>query len=557
MTITHRILWTLIPFLLCSTLCIAQSPVKESTASVSGRVTISAKGAAGITVVASMSTSVFDFTTIAKTTTDEDGNYKLTGLTAGRLTIMPLAKAFVVANGETYRPPGQSVNVAEGEAVTKIDFALVRGGVITGRITDAEGHPIIGERVNVIVKGSDENSNPTAAMLDSRNRTDDRGIYRVYGLGPGSYKVSVGQAASASAVSVMGMGGSKYQKTFYPGVQDQLKATLIEIKEGSEVTNVDISVGKPGSGFSVAGRVINADTNQPVGNVYIGHSAVDASNQQEGQMNFTGNQTDSNGKFKLEGLQPGHYALFTFSVGQDNSTYSEPALFEISDSDVSGVEIKLRRGAIISGVAVLENNSDPAAAALLQTANLIAFSQSKGSIGAPSYARSQIAADGSFRFVGLAPGKARVQIQGFPIQPKGLILVRTELEGVEQPEGIELTAGASVTGVRLVFAYGTGSIRGEVKVEGTLPEATTLLLNVRSASGENKGLNRFVEVDARNRFVLENVPPGSYELTLRATTAEGKNATTIQSVKQNVTVSNGAEAHVTIVLDLTSKGGVQ
>jgi hypothetical protein len=137
----------------------------------------------------------------------------------------------------------------------------------------------------------------------------------------------VGQEAAGGAVSVMGMGGSQYQKTFYPGVQDEAKATIIEIKEGTEVTNVDISVGKPGGGFSVTGRVINADSGQPVGNIYIGHSSVDGSSQQLGDINFTGNQTDANGKFKLEGLQAGHYALFTFSVGQDNSTYSEPTLF--------------------------------------------------------------------------------------------------------------------------------------------------------------------------------------------------------------------------------------
>ena len=77
-------------------------------------------------------------------------------------------------------------------------------------------------------------------------------------------------------------------------------------------------------------------------------------------MNFTGNQTDANGKFRLEGLQPGRYTLSTFAAGLDNSTYSEPSPFEISDSDVTGIEIKLRRGATISGVAVVESNSDPA-----------------------------------------------------------------------------------------------------------------------------------------------------------------------------------------------------
>src|SRR6185295_6017517 len=112
-----------------------------------------------------------------------------------------------------------AVNVAEGEAVTKIDFALLRGGVITGRITDSEGHPLISERVSVVLKDSTPDSGGRATMFEGpRNRTDDRGIYRIYGLGPGSYKVSVGQAASGGAVTVMGMGDSQYVKTFYPSV---------------------------------------------------------------------------------------------------------------------------------------------------------------------------------------------------------------------------------------------------------------------------------------------------------------------------------------------------
>lgn len=556
MRVPHRVLSLLSLVLLCAAFCAAQTPAKESSASVSGHVTVGAKAAAGITVVATMSSSFFDNKTIAKTTTDEDGNYKLTGLAAGRLTIIPMAKAFVVATGGAYKEPGQSVNVAEGEAVTKIDFALVRGGVVTGRITDAEGHPIIGERVSVVLKDSKPDANAQMSMFgSSKNQTDDRGVFRSYGLAPGSYKVSVGQAASAGgAVSIMGMGGSRYVKTFYPNVQDESKATIIEIKEGTEVANVDISVGKPGSGFSVSGRVIDADSGQPVANTYIAHSSVNESNQQMGGMNFSGNQTDANGKFKLEGLRPGHYAVFTFAVGQDNSSYSEPALFEVADSDITGIEIKLRRGAAISGVAVLENTSDPAVTALLQTVNLIASVEAKGT-AAPSYARSQIGADGSFRFAGLAPGKARIFVQGFPAPPKGLMLVRTEFEGLEQPEGIELTAGASITGVRLVFAYGTGSIRGEVKIEGgTLPDGTTLQLSVNSAAGNNRRFSRSLEIDARNRFVLENIPPGNYELTLRAATSDPKEVSPIQPVKQTVTVANGAETPVSLVFDVARKG---
>jgi protocatechuate 3,4-dioxygenase beta subunit len=548
-------------FSLSTVFCAAQTPVKESTASISGRITAGGKAAAGITVVATVSNSFFDNKTIAKTTTDDDGNYKLSGLPAGNFTVMPLAKSYIVANGNAYKEAGQAMNVAEGETITKIDFPLVRGGVVTGRITDAEGHPLIGERVSIVTKDSTADAGPQMTMLGgSRNQTDDRGIYRIYGLAPGSYKVSVGQASSSGgAASIMGMGGSQYVKTFYPGVQEEAKATILEIKEGTEAKGVDISVGKPGTGFSVSGRVIDADSSNPVPNVYIGHSSVNESNQQMAGMNFTGNQTDANGKFRLEGLRPGHYAVYTFAAGQANSSYSEPVQFDVSDSDVTGIEIKARRGATINGVAVIENNSDPAVAALLQTVNLYAFVEQKG-LAAPSYGQSPIGADGSFHMSGLAPGKARLGIQGFPAPPKGLTLVRTELDGLAQPEGIEITAGTTINGVRLMFAYGTGSIRGEVKIEsGSLPEGMTLHVSVRSAAAESRRFHRTADLDDRLHFVVENIPPGSYELVVSGITQtpDAKPIPPAEFLKQTVTVSNGAETKVNLVVDLTAKKGGQ
>lgn len=539
-----------------ATVSFGQAPVKESTGSISGNVTMGGKPAAGITVVATLNLSFFDNKTVAKAITDDAGNYKLTKLPAGKFNVMPMTKAYVVATGAVYKQAGQTVNLTDAEAATKVDFALVRGGVITGRITDSEGHPIIGERVTIAPKDSKPDVNSQMAMLGGpRNQTDDRGIYRAYGLGPGSYKVSVGQSAAAGgAVSIMGMGGSQYLKTFYPGVQDDARATIIEIKEGAEIANVDITVSKPGSGFSASGRVVDADSGQPVPNLYIGHSPVNEASQTMEGMGFSGNQTDANGKFRLEGLRPGKYAVFTFAVGQANTNYSEPAPFEISDGDVTGLEVKVRRGGSISGVAVIENSSDPAAVALLQTVTVATSIQAKG-LAAPSYASSQIAADGSFRFNGLAPGRARIFPQGFPTPPKGLTLVRTELDGLDQPDGIELTAGGNVTGVRLVFAYGTGSIRGEVKIEGgSLPEGTMLQVSLQSTS-DNRRLTRATEIDGRNRFSFANLPAGNYELTLRASGADQTYPAKPEPVKQSVTVSNGAETAVTLVFDVNRKGG--
>jgi protocatechuate 3,4-dioxygenase beta subunit len=528
----------------------AQTPSKPPTASISGRVTIEGKGAAGITVVATTSGSPLDNRTVAKTTTDDDGKYQLTGLAAGQFMIMPLAKAFVVGTSGAYKQPGQLMTVAEGETIAKIDFALVRGGVITGRITDSDGRPVIGERVSVVVRDAADPGRPMAMLDGSRNKTDDRGIYRVYGLAPGNYKVSVGQAAGADNFAIMGMGGSQYTKTFYPGVAEEARATVLEINEGTEVSNIDIVARKSGRGSSVSGRVVDADSSQPVPNVYVVYSSLKEGTQQLGGMNFSGIQTDANGKFRLENVQPGHYVAYMLAVpgqGASSSSYSDQTPFDVSDGDVSGVDIKVHLGATISGIAVVENNFDPAVTSLLQTLSLVAFSNAK--VGALSFSRSQISADGRFSFSGLAPGKVQINVVGFPTPPKGLTLVRTEVDGIEQREGIEVSAGGQIAGVRLVFAYGAGSIRGEVRAEsGVLPTGLTLVI-VNSASG---GARRFSSgVDERGHFVVESVPPGAYEMSVM-TVGPDRTPATYTPVPRTVNVESGP-VQVTLVVNFAAK----
>ena len=132
---------------------------------------------------------------------------------------------------------------------------------------------------------------------------------------------------------------------------------------------------------------------------------------------------------------------------------------------------------------------------------------------------------------------------GFPTPPKGLTLVRTELDGIDQREGIEVNAGALITGVRLVFAYGTGSIRGEVRAEaGALP--TGLTLQVIISSG---GSRRFSSVvDARGHFVVENISPGTYEMSI-VTIRPDRTTSTYAPVPRTVNVESGPVQIVLVV----------
>ena len=93
-------------------------------------------------------------------------------------------------------------------------FHVVQAGVITGKVSDAEGKPVVEERLNLMAVDS-TNQHVRSQMLDFR--TDDRGVYRIFGLPAGRYKVAVGQDSQMGAF-VGGRGRRPYKLTFHPDV---------------------------------------------------------------------------------------------------------------------------------------------------------------------------------------------------------------------------------------------------------------------------------------------------------------------------------------------------
>jgi len=177
---------------------------KDQTASISGKVTLKNKGVAGIVVVATEN----DYSggwqrSRNRATTDDEGNYRINNVPTGNYLIYPVAPA-LVAEGQ----PNQRLAVSAGETIRDVNFAMVHGGVITGKITDANGQPLIEENVNVTaVEPEGDYLRPNFAGI----QTDDRGVYRALGLRRGKYKVSVGD----SETILPGYVRKVFRQTFY------------------------------------------------------------------------------------------------------------------------------------------------------------------------------------------------------------------------------------------------------------------------------------------------------------------------------------------------------
>lgn len=528
---------------------VQESRAKEASGSVSGRVTLGGKPLANVTVVLSSDTPPWEpHAPPAKATTDEDGRFRITGVAKGNYTVGAYAPAYVGPQIPRYGFSGKAVTLDDGEAVEGLSVALERGGGITGRVTDAEGQPVIEQSIRL--DQVDRNGAPAPEILPVsvfRFSTDDRGVYRIYGLPAGFYKVSVGVSPTDRSVRI-GFAGGFFARTFHPDASEAARAAIVEVTAGGEATGVDIKVGRALKTYTASGRVIDAENGASVAGLRYGHGPLVGDAKRIGGFGTTSNRTDTEGRFRIEGLHPGRYAAFAISDTQTDF-YSEPAVFEVTDEDAAGIEIKIRRGASISGVAVIEGTDDPALTGQLSQLRLIASIQTD-QLAAPRIAPANLAPDGSFRITGLQPGKVRVTLSEEPKRPKGLSrYVRLEGEAADQQGNIDVSSGANISGVRAVISYGSGVIRGQLKIEGgNLPDGTVLIAFARRLSNPPQpGPN--IEADARGRFVLEGVVPGEYEVSVIPSPPLRKGP---PFPKKTVTAVNGAEVEVVLVIDLSA-----
>jgi protocatechuate 3,4-dioxygenase beta subunit len=204
---------------------VAAKTAPPANATVSGRVTTTdGKPVANVAVALTPADFTGDRNRAAgRATTDAEGHYKITNVAAGRYRLQALAPLYSSPEDRSNSPfnSGKTVTVGASEAVENIDVSLVRGGVITGRVTNSEGKPVIGERINVTNADQPNVSGPAAMVVSSFGtvvspfefETDDRGVYRIYGVPPGRYLVSVGQPREGGSLS-FGPFATQYQRTF-------------------------------------------------------------------------------------------------------------------------------------------------------------------------------------------------------------------------------------------------------------------------------------------------------------------------------------------------------
>jgi hypothetical protein len=324
--------------------------------------------------------SFSDATFIAREViTTDTGGFAFTDLPAGRYRLAASKAAYVDMAYGAKRPNGwnggTSIALAEGQRLTNLTFRMPRGAVITGRVIDLNGQPAARAHVRVLRSSVDWRTGLREFLGWDDTETDDRGIYRVYGLPPGDFVVSatttddqadfrVPSSAEWRWVDAQLKGPTgapstpeppvasrtmAYAPVFFPGTPDQASAGVLTLTTAEERAGIDIPLALVPTA-KVEGEIHAPDGIAPAGVTIRLYRAAESGAGAVAAGNTT---SDTAGRFVFRGIPPGAYVVVTRgrSTGAPNS--APTVTWAMRDITVAGqdqrVALDLQPGLPIGG----------------------------------------------------------------------------------------------------------------------------------------------------------------------------------------------------------------
>lgn len=164
-------------------------PEKKGTAAIRGRVTVAGTGRPLRRARINISAAELGQAASRTTSTDLDGKFEIKDLAPARYRVSVARSGYLpLEYGQRrFGEQGRPVQVADGQSVERIDFALPRMSVISGRVSDESGEPM--EGVTVIASRSLYYEGQRRLVPITTATTDDEGEFRLQKLAPASYVV--------------------------------------------------------------------------------------------------------------------------------------------------------------------------------------------------------------------------------------------------------------------------------------------------------------------------------------------------------------------------------
>lgn len=454
---------------------------------------------------------------------DREGNFSLEGLDS-KLSYHVYASlpAYTqLARGPRNTPPP---TYRVGASVT---LTLTKGGVITGKVTNAAGDPLVGiiVRAEMVIRAP--NGRRIASGQTREKETDDRGVYRIYGLPAGQYVVMAGGAGmSYSSANV-----DPYDTdvpTFAPS-STRDTAFEIDVRSGDETTGIDITY-RGEQGRTISGVVAGTSEGYNVNLTAVG----------DGFFPWSGKSyPDLNGRsFSFVGMAEGDYDIYatTYSNTREHGL-SEVKRIRVRGADVTGIELTPRPLASVAGRVVLDDTAVPEctekARPLFEemwvggwhndTEAAKDMPQSVWSYGSPVKPDAQ----GNFLVRNLAPGEYSFNAR---LGAKNWYVRSIQFAPSAQKKPVDATRvwtalkfGDRLLGLTVTLAQGGASFRGQLALgEGEeVPARTLVYLAPVEPERADRVLHYFgAAVTPDGKIAMNSIPPGRYWI-FAETLAEG------------------------------------
>ena len=442
--------------------------------------------------------------------TGTSGSYEIKDLPPGRYTLRVTRSGYLALTHGQKRPgePGRPIELADAQVMEKIDFAMPRMGVITGRVLDEVGEPVAEAQVWAMQMRyylGRRRLVPAGGGFNAR--TDDAGQYRILGLAPGEYVVMANLRDTwpldDDPTQILG-----YTQTYYPGTANPAEAQRVKVGVGQEVGAIDLGL-VPGRAAKLSGVAITS-TGAPATGQTVGIGQEITGPTMSSMMSVGSGKVAGDGSWSIPNVPPGEYRM-TLRAAVEGQDEHADMMVVVGGGDMEGITLVTGTGGTLRGLVVTEDNTPLAGPLerLVVRARTVAtdFRPRQPNVSGDN---GRVGKDGTFEFKG-AFGPTVLSVNPLPA---GWVVKAIEYEGRDVADGlIDVKHGDAIAGIRVVLTNRPTVVRGAIRDEKTQAPAdgTVILFATDSAKWREESRSiRSARPDQNGRFEVRGLPPGEY-----------------------------------------------
>jgi carboxypeptidase family protein len=442
------------------------------------------------------------------TSTDADGRYEFADLPAGRYTLRVRRSGYLpLAYGQRRpREAAKPLQVLDKEIVERVDVALPRMSVISGRLLDEAGDPIEGVTVHAVRLMFRDGRRQLVPVGSPQDRSGDDGEFRLSGLAPGTYYVVATTRETWTVVrdgtrQVMG-----YAPTYFPGTTQASDARRITLQVGQNVANTDFAM-IPGRAARISGTAFDAH-GRPFSNVEV---TEEVRGEDFGSFGTVARApVGADGSFVVGNVPPGDYVIVSASGRDTGDPQVAIANATVDGTDIDNIALTGSTGGVVTGRVITDEGVVPELPRLrVSIAERISGQPSPMILGVFGSQSSTVAADGAFTIKGVF-GRAWLSVT----LPDAWTVKRVEHDGRDITGApFEMRSGDTMSDVQVIITDKVTTVSGGLADDKGAPIAdATVIVFGSNADTWTQG-PRFVRAtrpDQQGQWRIRGLPPGEF-----------------------------------------------